>query len=298
MPKRNKKRRRPLPSTPKLVRILSELHAEGLSRLDRQLAELATALVPNKSGTNYTAVLYLIEKVRLSSLNASYLHRKNPFSCHAEIAAISRGIFEAAVNCLYLLDDDGDSRIAAFWLRSYREEKKINDQLQKWTDCSNGEIAEAARSEYEVMLHDGDVDETNFLDRLGIANRRTEKWPTLLERAKLAGEIWHYFYDVRYRSYSTWQHGDLSRMVLSPGMVSSAPNLKERSLTEGLSILSWCFELMYQFVKCVNDRCGTAGRLEKIDDMHKLSVESLKPYWLLYRKNHPTDKEVLESVAS
>ncbi|WP_126454812.1 DUF5677 domain-containing protein [Sulfuriflexus mobilis] len=289
------KRGRKIPSTPRIVQSINSLLGNGQSQLQNQIVKLNENAAYGRSQNLRMAVSYLVERSLISSAHVVFLHRKYTHASHADLAAICRGIYETIVNCLYIIDDKSDLRLASFWIRSFKEEIKLNDERIKWMSHSNENIASAAEAEYNAVIDPIDIQKANISEWLGVDIAAMPKWPTLLKRAQEAGDIWAYFYDVRYRSYSSWQHGDLSRIAFSPGFQSNQPNLKERSLTESMHILSWCYDMMYYFAISLNSRVGDDSTGCIIKELRENTQKRLRPYLALYGKEHPSDKEYFEA---
>src|SRR5207249_6294023 len=138
--------------------------------------------------------------------------------------AITRGVFESSVNLLYLMNDKNNGRLGAFWRMSVRDEQKFNSSIKRWLNHPDGDIAEVAKLQFQPKM----PTETEILEvvlrDLGILIEDLPPWPSIATRAKEVGEVWDFYYDVKYRGLSSWQHGDVSRIFVSPGYARIDPS--------------------------------------------------------------------------
>lgn len=241
------------------------------------------------------ALNYLIEHVILSARNIARLHYTYPREAAQDMASISRGMFESAINALYLIHDPDLLRLASFWKLSIREERAYDKHLSKWCSHSDRDISYAATSEREVRVSTPENLENDFLESLGIRPEAAPKWPKIRERAAEIGVIWEYFYDVRYRAYSTWQHGDLSRAALAPSLSIDLPNMKDRAQSEGIGVLSWAHEILFHFILGLNQAVGDDARKQRITDIHAYTIEKTTPFIQSWMQTHPRDVDVMPS---
>ena len=289
-----RKQKRP-PKDRALIRGINGNLSSGMENLSRQGAELWKKCIRYRHASQDVALNYLIEHVMLSARNLARLHYIYPRETAQDMAAISRGMFESAINALYLLDDPGLLRLASFWKLSIKEERAYDRHLSKWCSHSDKDISHAATSERKVRIPTPENLEKEFLENLGVRPETTPKWPKIRERAAEIGVIWEYFYDVRYRAYSTWQHGDLSRAAMAPSLSIDLPNMKDRAQSEGIGVLSWAHEILFHFILGLNQSVGDDVRKQKIMDIHAYTIEKTTPLIGCWMQTHPRDVGVMLS---
>lgn len=289
-----RKQKRP-PKDRALIRGINENLSSGMENLSRQGAELWTKCIGHRHVIQDIALSYLIEHVLLSARNIARLHYTYPREAAQDMAAISRGMFESAINALYLLDDPDLLRLASFWKLSIKEERAYDKHLSKWCSYSDKDISEAATSERKVRIPTPENLEKEFLKSLEVRPETTPKWPKIRERAAEIGVIWEYFYDVRYRAYSTWQHGDLGRAALAPSLSIDLPNMKDRSQSEGIGVLSWAHEILFHFILGLNQAVGDDVRRQRITDIHAYTIEKASPFIASWMQTHPRDVDFMRS---
>ena len=87
----------------------------GILFLQKEAVELTWRLTEKIPDVHRLCLNYIAERVLQGALHANFLYREYPYSSHADLAGINRGIIEASVNYLYILDDPSCERTAAFW---------------------------------------------------------------------------------------------------------------------------------------------------------------------------------------
>lgn len=271
---------------------MNALYSLGLEQLQTVIAQTWNGSAIQHKTFHKLTLTFLIERVLAGNFHIAFLHNQDPRRSHGDIAAISRGIYESAVNCLYLLDDPNESRIGAFVLRSIHAEIEINSRVETWTNCEDTDIAVAATVATQQASFPKEITDEEILNAYGITSFGKIYWPTLIDRAKSVGQIWHYFYDVRYRSYSTWQHGDFSRIIISPSFMKLVPGQESRNLTEGLAILSWGFEIAYNFTLGLIERIGESDQAELVRRIRSDLYGKVKPYWNIHQASHPYHENI------
>ena len=278
----------------KLIRSINSSLSNGMENFSKQGSELWEIALVNKTYAQKIAISYLIERVLSSARNCCRLHYIYPRQSAQDMASMSRGMFESVINVLYLLTDNDQSKLASFWKLSIKEEQSYDTHLSKWCESESDDLAYSARSERESRLTTPENISDLMQKEFGFCIDTATKWPPLYKRAKRVGEIWEYFYDLRYRAYSTWQHGDLSRAILSPCISIDLPNMKDRAQSEGISVLSWCHEVMFQFLLELNVLVGTKDREQVIRDIHSYTINKTEPLIGYWRLEHPTDPETIK----
>ncbi|MFZ1071830.1 MAG: hypothetical protein WAO21_00190 [Verrucomicrobiia bacterium] len=111
---------------------------------------------------------------------------------------------------------------------------------------------------FEEMLH-------GISTYTGVARPDRKTWPNFKQRCRAVGEIWELVYDMEYKALSTWQHGDLSRIIISPSFARIDPEQEDRNVFESFGMLQWAFTLNYFFVRELAARCKDVTRIEAID---------------------------------
>jgi len=237
----------------------------GILSLQKEAVRLTWQLTEKFPHIRRLCLNFLAERALQGALHANFLHREYPYSSHADLAGINRGIIEASVNYLFSLDDPLCERAAAFWAKSGFEESLRNEGLKKWINHGNPLIKNFARCDYcptlmsfEEMLH-------GISTYTGVARPDRKTWPNFKQRCRAVGEIWELVYDMEYKALSTWQHGDLSRIIISPSFARIDPEQEDRNVFESFGMLQWAFTLNYFFVRELAARCKDVTRIEAID---------------------------------
>ncbi|MGD0016572.1 MAG: DUF5677 domain-containing protein [Verrucomicrobiia bacterium] len=260
-----KKRRRGL--TKKASLKANRYYWWGILRLQKEAVNLTGHLTEKLPNIRRLFLNFLAERVLQGALHANYLHREYPYSSHADLAGINRGIIEAAVNYLYLLDDPSCERAAAFWAKSGFEECSRNDGLKKWVDHDDRLIKYLARCDHEPNSISFEQILQAISTYTGVANPNQKAWPKFKQRCSAVGRIWELVYDMEYKALSTWQHGDLSRVIISPSYARIDPEQENRNVFESLIMVQWTFILNYIFVRELAIRCKDTARADAIDQM-------------------------------
>ncbi len=234
---------------PRSARKINRVYLSGCAELERRTIRLISSIPANMSPFKKIAITFLAERIDHGSLHALMLHKNYPADSHGDIAAIVRGNFESAVNALFVLNSKEDGAAASFWRHGCVEERRFNDELRKWVKSDDEEIRRMATSEFlpefptiqelEAQMHEG----------WGLSFRQIPRWPRLQERAKSIGPIWSYLYDARYRALSTWHHGDLTRMFVSPSFRMLLPGEWDRNYYESTILASWTFDVYWFFAR-------------------------------------------------
>jgi hypothetical protein len=164
----------------------------GILRLQEEGTALAWLLTKKLSPVHRLCLNYLGERAIQGGLHANFLFREYPYSSHADLAGINRGIIEASVNYLYLLDDRSLERTAAFWAKSGFEESVRNDGLKKWLDSKNPMIKHMAQSDYEEKLKAFEIMLRAISRYTGVAKPNRGAWPNFKQRCRAVGEVWQF----------------------------------------------------------------------------------------------------------
>ncbi len=239
----------------------------GIIKLQEHAIELTSQSSEKLSEIHKLCLNYLAERVLHGALHANFLFREYPYSSHADLAGINRGIIEASVNYLYLLDDPSCERTAAFWAKGAYEEWSRNDGLKKWINHTNDVIKNMAQSDYEDNFPTFEELIETISKFTGVAKPDRTVWPNFKQRCNTIGGVWDLVYDMEYKALSTWQHGDLSRIIISPSFARISPEQEDRNILESFGMLQWAFTLEYFFVRELAVRCKDTSRLEIIDEM-------------------------------
>ncbi len=164
-----------------------------------------------------------------------------------DLAALNRGLFEAAVNLLYLLSSgEADVRYVSFIAHGFREERKIYESMDKWMKCSDEFIAVRATAQKAV---EGPPDEeilSDVVGAFGFTLKEVPKYPSIQSRCQKIGPRWEFFYDAKYRGLSAWQHGDPSRATVASSLLLHVPEMRERSVFESLAMVVWAWDIIHE----------------------------------------------------
>jgi hypothetical protein len=239
----------------------------GILRLQEDAINLTSRLTEGLPNIRRLCLNFLAERVLQGALHANFLHREYPYSSHADLAGINRGIIEASVNYLFLLDDPSCERTAAFWAKSGFEESLRNDGLKKWIDHNDQFIKYLARCDYSPTLMSFEQMLQGVATYTGVTSPNRKAWPKFKQRCSAVGAIWELVYDMEYKALSTWQHGDLSRVIISPSFARIDPEQEDRNVFESLIMVQWAFTLNYIFVRELAIRCKDTARADTIDQM-------------------------------
>lgn len=192
---------------------------------------------------------YLIERIIVSPFHVLNLVERDPFLAHTDAAAINRGLFEAAVNYLYLLDDDDLSKFSRFHIGSVRQELNIQKAAEKWSDNNDEGISAISKQQKDIK----DKTTNALLEEVkaiyGLSGQMVKKYPTIRDRCMSVGERWAHLYDAKYKGLSAWQHGDFSRAFVSSSFQQRNVGTKDRPLFETLGMLVWAYDVAHRFTQ-------------------------------------------------
>lgn len=234
---------------------------------------------------------YLYERVFHSFANTLRLHKSNVRYSHTDAAAIARGMFESAVNFIYLLDDVDNNRAASFWVYSLNEEIKINEAMKKWTSHPDPEIELISNYQYIKDYNQKISQSDPVLDSLGINLKSVSRWPRIMERCEQAGEKWLFNYDLKYKSFASWQHGDASRAFSSLNFRMNVPGQMNRNIFESIGIISWCFDIIYYFTCDLAAYIKDETLAKELDNIKKITKIKASPYLNIYTAKYQSEHQ-------
>lgn len=224
----------------------SRIYSKWSVYLIGELGKRMPSIIPSKPMLKFMVLQYLFFKICNSSKHAYFLHKKYPCDTHSDIASITRGIFEAVINFIYLLEDSDNLKLASFCCRSVQEELKINKAMIKWKKHEDKAISGKALMQFDTELPNSEKLEEAFLRFINVNKRDVPKWPNIISRCSAVGEVWFFYYDLWYRGLSSWEHGDIGKMFVSPGFKLLDEDQSDRNLFESLGAVSWIFEIIVE----------------------------------------------------
>lgn len=230
----------------KITKKTNRCYSKWSAFLINELGRRMPSIIPNKSVLKGLVLQHLFFKIHYSSKHAYFLHKKYPDDSHSDIASITRGIFEAVINFIYLLEDSDSLRLASFCCLSVQEEQKINKEMIKWMNHTDETISKKASKQFDTELPNQENVEKIFLDNLKVRKCDVPKWPRIIARCSAVGEVWSFYYDFWYRGLSSWEHGDVGRVIVSPGFKLLDEDQSDRNLFESLGAISWIFEIIVE----------------------------------------------------
>jgi hypothetical protein len=199
---------------------------------------------PKCHGIAKLTVFYLSERVAVTPFQIINAVTRDPFYAHADVAALNRGLFETAVNLLYLLGPDSDIRFRSFYHDSAERELSLQKTMQRWLQSADKQIRR--RAEHQYGIRNGTTSST--LEKVREFTGDVPKYPNLRERCRQLGETWDFNYDSRYRGLSSWQHGDASRILVAQAFQQIFPDDAERPVFESLSQCAWAWDAVHLLV--------------------------------------------------
>jgi hypothetical protein len=253
---------------------------------------LTTLLTEKFPNVRRLCLNFLAERALQGALHANFLYQEYPYSSHADLAGINRGIIEASDNYFYLFDDPTCDRTAAFWARSGFEESIRNEGLKRWIESDNSLIRNMARSDYEPKLMPFEEMLRGVSQMTGVERPDRNAWPNFKERCNAVGEIWTFIYDMEYKALSTWQHGDLSRIIISPAFARLQPVQEKRNVFESFVMLQWAFTLNYLFVHELAIRNKEPERINALDHTFYSALDRAGTIMREYVKQYQPDKMI------
>ncbi len=221
---------------------------------------------------------YLLERVTVSQFHVINLLERDPFYSHNDTAAINRGIFEAAVNFLYIVGDEDIERLGRFHIESVRHELNIQKSMNKWLDDEKGYISRGADRQVNIKNQTTEqlLEETK--ERYGFGGIKAPKYPSIRDRCIAINDNWAYFYDAKYRGLSAWQHGDISRIFVSSSFSQVMSSEKDRPLFESIGMASWSYDVLYRFSRDFADNLDRQDIVRHIDTFSQKTLQSVLPH--------------------
>lgn len=193
---------------------------------------------------------YLLDRVTSTAANIVKLAIGDVLLAAPDMAALHRSSFEAAVNLLYILGDPSYDRLRSFSCSSFEAEWRMFNGLIDWANHSEPWIAAQARLDTSTNGRPDDDARKALWKILNIAGQLDNKYPPLRRRCEILGELWVFYYDSRYRGLSSWQHGDVTR-VLASSTLLRVPEHGERLLFETLLQVVWIHDLVDMFIEAL-----------------------------------------------
>lgn len=187
---------------------------------------------------------YLVDRVTAAPASVLQLAMVDPLLSVPELAALNRGLFEAAVNLLYLVSsEETDVRYVSFFAHAFREERKMYESMDKWTTYHDDFISTRAKAQLTVEEPPDDDVLDAVIKAFGLTGKQIPKYPSIHARCREIGPRWEFFYDAKYRGLSAWQHGDPSRATVTSSLLLHIPDMRERSVFESLAMVVWAWEI-------------------------------------------------------
>ncbi len=215
---------------------------------------------------------YLAERITVTPFHVINVLTRDPFYAHSDIAALNRGLFESAVNLLYLLQEDSEERIERFYVSSIQHELKLQKSMEQWVGNRDTYIACSAKK--QSLIEDRTSDEllADVLKSLG-REAPPSPYPKLRDRCASLPKIWEFYYDSKYRGLSAWQHGDVSRIFVSSTMKQLDPTQRDRPVFEGMGMCAWSWDLVHWYLRSLIDLTDNREWLKRLEVMNKDSYQ-------------------------
>ncbi len=261
----------PIKINKKTTKKASKKYSKYSAFLIGELGRRMPSIIPNEPFLKFLILQHLFFKIHNSSTHAYFLHKKYPSDTHSDIASITRGIFEAAINFIYLLEDSDSLRLASFCCFSVKEELKINNAMIEWINHTDENISKRASIQFDTEVTNQEDGERTFLNILKVNKCDVPKWPTIISRCSGVGEVWRFYYDCWYRGLSSWEHGDIGRAIVSPGFKLLDKDQSDRNLFESLGTVSWIFEIIVELCLEISRKYSDNG-LENVSKGARIRV--------------------------
>jgi len=236
------------------------------------ILSLAAHFIPSGDSSfefhQLVTIRFLLDRVTSTPVNILRLVIADPVLASADVAALHRGMFEAAVNLLYLLQADRRERFQSFYLRAFGEERKMYDALAPWESDSNDFIAMYAKHQRSIADPPTDATRDALFVDLEIGDKdAVPRFPSIEQRCRAIGPVWAFFYDAKYRGLSAWQHGDATRANLASSLTMHLPETSDRTVFESLLVVIWTWDLICELTRCMASFAGqkSSEELEQLD---------------------------------
>lgn len=255
----------------KTTKKANKIYSKGSAFLISELSRRMPSIIPDEPILKFMVLQHLFFKIYNSSKHAYILHKKYPSDTHSDIASITRGIFEAVINFIYLLEDSDSLRLASFCCLSVNEEQKINKSMIKWINHKDDTISKKALMQFDSALPNKENVEGTFLKFFKVNKCDVPQWPRIISRCSAIGEVWLFYYDFWYRGLSSWEHGDIGKVIVSPGFKLLDEDQSDRNLFESLGAVSWIFEIIVELCLKIS-RKYSDNELEKASKGMRIHV--------------------------
>lgn len=192
------------------------------------------------------SISYLLDRITSTPVNILNIVQRDPLLGAPDVASMHRTSFESAVNFLYILGDPTRTRFKAFMRTSLIAEQKLFEGLAAWEAHDNPYFSVIAKSQRAQTEAPTSARNERILEMYQL-DEAIPPYPNLRRRCETLGELWLFLYDSRYRGLSAWQHGDHTRAMVA-SVALQVPEFQERLLFESLNMVSWSWDLVFQFV--------------------------------------------------
>lgn len=141
------------------------------------ILNLAQEFLP--SGTNSSletyqliTIRYLLDRVTSTPVSILRLILMDPVLAGPDAASLHRSTFEAAVNFLYLVHRDRDTRFRSFYVMAFERERRMYNEIHRWCDNDDEHIATYAKYQLSIQDHPQMMPAMCFLRNLALSTVR------------------------------------------------------------------------------------------------------------------------------
>jgi len=250
-----------------LISTVEYAHHQSRPFILSAAAQLLGATSNEKNWMRVAALKFLLDRLTSAPISIIRLTKADPVMAGPDTASLYRGMFEATVNFLYLLDDHDGSRLCSFCNSAYEAEKKMYDAIEKWESHPDPWIATYAH--HQLKVQDPPCESArNYILEVLECTGKPAKYPNIYERCTILGSAWEFLYDAMYRGLSAWQHGDMSRSATSSSLMLLLPEYAERTVFESLIVLMWTWELTNKASVAL---CEVGNKFDCLDEIERLN---------------------------